>query len=193
MHTRRMAAFLLGAWVAGALFMAAISLLSVRAPNIVLEVPHPAVAAMAKDLGPDNMVLLLRHAFSEQSRFLLRRWEQIQVLVAIVLSACLFLGTQRRVLPLMLSAVMLIMVLFQYGVTGELAFRGRETDFPPGSNAIGPTTRYLLLQQVYIGAEIMKFVAAAILASFLFVFRTSRRRGKEVHAIDHADHSHVDG
>ena len=62
-------------------------------------------------------------------------------------------------------------------------YRGKEIDFPPGSTAVGPTTRYLLLQQVYIGAEIMKYIAAAILTSFLFTFRTGRRRGKELHTL----------
>jgi len=188
-----MATFLLGAWIAGSVFMATISILSLRAPSIVLTVPHPAVAKITKDIGQETMTLLLRHAASEQSRFLLRRWEQAQLLVGVALGACLFLGTQRRIFPMLLCIIMLFMVVFQYGVTTELAYRGRETDFPPGSNEIGPTTRYLLLQQVYIGAEIMKYLAACILASFLFVFRTGRRRGKEVHVVDDADHSHVDG
>jgi hypothetical protein len=188
-----MAAFFLGAWIAGCLFMAAVSILSLRAPNLVMEMPQPAVNQMQKTLGSDNMTLLLRHSASQLSRFLLRRWQQGQVLIGVALGVCLFLGTQRRVFPLLLCGIMLVMVLFQYRVTGELLYRGRETDFPPGSNEIGPTTRYLLLQQVYIGAEIMKLIAASILASFLFVFRTRGRRSKEIHAIDHADHSHVDG
>jgi len=193
MHTRRMATFFLGAWVAGCVFMAVVSVLSLRAPNLVLDVPHPAVNQMQKTLGRDSLALLLRHSASEFSRFLLHRWELAQVLIGVALGVCLFLGTQRRVFPLLLCGIMLAMVLFQYGVTGELMYRGKETDFPPGSNEIGPTTRYLLLQQVYIGAEIMKLIAASILASFLFVFRAGRRRGKEIHAIDHADHSHIDG
>lgn len=163
--------------------MAAISLLSLRAPNLVLAVPHPAVEQMTKQLGVDNMTMLLRHAAAELSRFVLRRWELVQIALGVALGLCLFLGTQRRVFALLLCGIMLVMVLFQFGVTTELAYRGKETDFPPGSAAIGPTTRFLLLEQVYIGAEIMKYIAGAILASFLFTFRTGRRRGKD-QAID---------
>ena len=174
--------------------MAAVSLLSLRAPEIVMAVPHPAADKIGHQIGVENMTLLLRHAASQQNRYLLKKWELAQFLLALSLAVCLFLGTQRRVLPMLLCGIMLTMVIFQYaGVTNELAYRGKETDFPPGSTALGPTTRYMLLQQVFIGAEIMKYIAACILASFLFVFRTSRRRSKEVAVIDHADHSHVDG
>jgi hypothetical protein len=188
-----MATFLLGVWIAGCIVMAAVSILTLRAPTIVMSVPHPAVDKITHQLGWEETSMLLRHAASEQSRFLLKRWEMAQVAIGAALGACLFLGTQRRVLPLLLCVIMLVMVLFQLGVNTELAYRGKETDFPPGSTAIGPTTRYLLLQQVFIGAEIMKLIAGVILTSFLFVFRTGRRRGNQIHAIDHPDHSHVDG
>ena len=174
-----MATFLLGAWIAGSLFMAAISILTLRAPNIVMMVPHPAVDRITHQLGWEETSTFLRHAASEQSRFILKRWEFAELGIGVALALTLFLGTQRRFLPLLLCAIMLAMVLFQLRTNTELAYRGKETDFPPGSTALGPTTRYLLLQQIYIGAEIMKYIAAAILASYLFIFRTSRRR-KEV-------------
>ena len=193
MHTRRIATFLLGAWIAGSVFMAIVSILALRAPEIVMTVPHPAAQQIARQIGSENTTLLLRHAASELSRYLLRKWELAQLLLGALLAICLFLGTQRRIFPLLLCGIMLTMVIFQLaGVTTELAYRGKETDFPPGSTALGPTTRYLLLQQVFIGAEIMKYIAACILISFLFVFRTGRRRSKEVHMIDHPDPSPVD-
>lgn len=165
--------------------MASVSVLSLRAPNIVMGVPHPAAARMAKDLGQENMDLLLRHAAAEQSRFMLKRWEQVQLALGVALAICLVFGTQRRILPWVLCAVMLAMVIFQLsGVTTELAYRGKETDFPPGNSAVGPMTRLLALQQIYIGTEIMKYIAAFFLAGFLFVFRTGRRRGREVPSAD---------
>ena len=188
-----MATFLLGAWVAGSIFMAVVSILSLRAPELVMAVPHPSMQKMAQQVGQENMTLLLRHAASEQSRFLLKKWEQVQIPIGLALAACLFFGTQRRIFPLLLCGIMLMMAAFQLGVTTELAYRGRETDFPPGNTAIGPTTRYLLLQQVYVGSEIMKYIAAAILASFLFIFRTGRRRGKEIHGMEQAGHIYVGG
>lgn len=164
--------------------MAAVSILTLRAPNIVMMIPHPEVDKITHQLGWEETATFLRHAASEQSRFILKRWEFAQVGIAVLLGACLFLGTQRRILPMLLCAIMLIMVLFQLGVNTELSYRGKETDFPPGSTALGPTTRYLLLEQIYIGAEIMKYIAAVILAGFLFIFRISRRRRGELYAIE---------
>ncbi len=178
-----MATFLLGAWVAGSVFMAVISLMSLRAPALVMSVPHPAVQQAAKQVGSENLSLILLHSSAEFSRFILRKWEMVELALGAALGACLFLGTQRRIFALLLCGIMIALVLFQFGMTTELAYRGRETDFPPGSTALGATTRYLLLQQIYIGAEIMKLLAAAILASFLFTFRTGRRRGKELHMV----------
>ena len=48
-----------------------------------------------------------------------------------------------------------------FGVTPELAFRGRETDFPPGNAAYGVQTRVWALDQVYAWAEGTKLVLGA--------------------------------
>ncbi len=159
--------------------MAAVSILTLRAPNIVMTVPHPAVEKITHQLGWEETSAFLRHAASEQSRFLLKRWEIAQVGIGVALAATLFMGTQRRFLPLLLCVIMLAMVLFQISTDTELAYRGKETDFPPGNTAIAATTRYLLLQQIYIGSEIMKYMAGAILAGYLFTFRATRRRSNK--------------
>jgi hypothetical protein len=75
---------------------------------------------------------------------------------------------------------MLVLVLFQHGaLSPEIAYRGREADFPPGSTSIGTVTRLLALQQVYFGVEVVKLIAGGVLASYLFVFRTQRRSRKD--------------
>ena len=180
--------------MAGCVLMTVLTMLSLRAPTLVLGLPQPPVKTMTEKLGAEDMALLVRHAAAEQTRFLTRKWQQAEFFLAVALAACLFFGTQRRILPLVLCGVMVMLVAFQFvGVSPELTYRGRETDFPPGNTAIGSVTRYLLLEQVYFGSEIMKRLAGAILASYLFVFRTGRRRAKEVHAIDDPDDRHVDG
>jgi hypothetical protein len=91
---------------------------------------------------------------------------------------------------------MLGLVLFQFwAITPELSYRGRDTDFPSGSGTSGAIVRTLLLYQLMVVTEGLKVIIGGILASYLFVFRTSRKRSirREVDTIDHADHSHVDG
>jgi hypothetical protein len=73
-----------------------------------------------------------------------------------------------------------VLVLFQHSaLSPEIAYRGREADFPPGSLNIGTNLRLLALQQTYFGVEVVKLIAGGVLASYLFVFRTQRRSRKD--------------
>lgn len=193
MHTRRIAAFFLGAWLAGSLVVMFLSIQDSHSAAAVLSSSLPQAKKMIDSLGAEQAGLLLRHAAAEESRSVLFVWERVEVLLAVILGGCLFLGTQKRVLPIVLCSAMLALVLFQhFGVGPELAYRGRETDFPPGNESVGPVERLRALQAVYYGVELVKLVAGGILASYLFVFHTSRRGSrKEVNAVDHADHRHV--
>jgi hypothetical protein len=122
-------------------------------------------------------------------------WEQTQIVLGIVLGGCLYFATQKRLLSLVLCGIMLTLVLFQFwAITPEMAYRGRETDFPSGTTTSAVMVRTLLLYQMLVASEGLKIVVGGVLASYLFAFRTSRKRSSrhEVQAIDHADHSHVD-
>ena len=186
MHTRRIAAFILGAWIAGSVFMFFIGLQNTRSVNALLNSPLPQVTKIINASGKDQAALLLRHAAGEETRAALYAWERAQFPIAIALGGFLFLGTQRRIFPLVLCGAMFVLVAFQHlGVSTELAYLGRETDFPPGNALIGPRTRLLALEEVYYAAEVIKLAAAGILSSYLFVFRTHRSR-KEIHSFDQA-------
>src|SRR5580704_6953453 len=193
MHTRRIAAFFLGAWLAGSLVVLFLSTQDSHSAAALIGSPLPQARKMIDSLGAEQAGLLLRHAAAEESRSVLFTWERAEILLAVVLGGCLFLATQKRVFPIVLCSAMLALVLFQhFGVGPELAYRGRETDFPPGNESVGPIERLRALQAVYYGVELVKLVAGGILASYLFVFHTSRRGArKEVNAVDNADHRHV--
>jgi len=167
-----------------------ISLQNLRSPAMVMNSSLAPVTKMVQTFGQDQTLLLLRHFAAEQIRHYTSLWVEFQILIGFVLGGCLFLATQRRIFPLILCGVMLAVVLFELRLMPELTYLGRETDFPPGNTAIGQVERLWALQQVYGGVEIVKLLAGGILGSYLFVFRTQRRR-KDVHAIDHADDRHI--
>jgi hypothetical protein len=192
-HTRRVSAFFLGAWIAGCLLMIFVSLQGTRAVIALMNSPVPQAGKMIETLGNENAGLLLHHAAAEQARSALNTWELVEILLGLILGGCLYLATQRRIFPLVLCAAMLVLVLFQhFGISPELAYRGQRIDFPPGNADVDAKLRFLALEEVYYAAEVIKLVAGGILASYLFVFRSSRRRKSEVDAVDHADHRHVD-
>jgi hypothetical protein len=192
-HTRRIAAFFLGAWLAGSLVVMFLSVHDAHSATAVISSSLPQAKRMIDALGAEQAGLLLRHAAAEESRSVLFVWERVEILLGLILGGCLFLGTQKRVFPIVVCGAMLVLVLFQhFGVGTELAYRGRETDFPPDNQSVGPIERLRALQAVYYGVELVKLVAGGILASYLFVFHTSRRGSrKEVNAVDDADHRHV--
>jgi hypothetical protein len=169
--------------MAGCVFMAFVSVENLRAPALVMTNPLPAVQAMIKQEGWDKVSALVRHAAAEQTRHDSKLWTEMQVLLGVILGGFLLLATQRRMAPLALCGMMVVLALFQYRLNPEITYQGRETDFPPGSTALGPMTRYLALQQVHFGVEIVKMIAGGILASYLFVFHT--RRSRKDRTLDH--------
>jgi hypothetical protein len=165
---------------------------NLRSTSLVLTSPLPPVAKMIEKNGSDQISVLLRHLAAEQTRHYSALWEVAQIGLALAVGGCLALATQRRIFPIILCGMMLAAVLFQhFAITPELGYRGRDTDFPPGNTAIGPVARVWALQQVYFSVEVVKLITGAVLASYLFVFRASRRRTKEIDTIDHTAHGHI--
>jgi len=166
-----------------------ISIQNTRAAATLLNSPMPQAAKMLEPLGPDNAALLLRHAAAQQTRSALSAWERVEIALGLMLGGCLYLATQRRILPLVLCGAMLVLVLFQhFGISPELAYRGQQTDFPPGNADVSAKVRSIALQEVYYGAEVMKLIVGGVLASYLFAFRSSSRRSRrEVHTLDPAE------
>jgi hypothetical protein len=191
-HTRRVATFLLGIWIGCSLFMSAVAIENNRSPNLVLNGPIEPAGKMVQALGVDQARLLLSHLAAEQTRLYFSLWEDVEIPLALVLAAFLFLATQRRILPLVLCGLMLALVLFEhFAISPELAYRGRATDFPPGSAAFGAQARVWALNQVYAGLETTKLVVGGVLASYLFFFRTRRYPRKEAELVGHVDRSHA--
>jgi membrane protein YdbS with pleckstrin-like domain len=197
MHTRRVATFLLGGWLGCSIFMMLVALENIHSSDLVVLSPVGPVAGMIKTLGEDKVTQLLQHHAAQETRSLYYTWEQAQILLAVVLGSFLYFATQKRMLSVALCGVMLCLVLFQYlAITPELAYRGREADFPQAAGSSGVMVRTLLLYQLMVASEGVKMVVGCVLASYLFAFRTSRRRSSsrsEIDTIDYADHSHIDG
>lgn len=159
--------------------MAYISLVTLDVSH-ALGSPLAPMADIQKALGAERTTLLIRHIQQEQARTILSFWERSEILIGCALVGCLFLATQRRIFPLMLSGLMVLLVLFQFrALSPEIAYQGREAAFPPGNSSVGVMTRLVALQQAYFGVEVVKLIAGGLLASYLFVFRASRRSRKD--------------
>jgi len=172
--------------------MALVVVQNLHSSGLVTNSPVEPVTRMIKTLGQDQMTLLLRHQAAQQTRNLYYVWEQVQIALGLLLGACLYFATQKRMFSLVLCCVMLSLVMFQFwAITPELGYRGREMDFPISGADPSGMVRVLLLYQVLVVTEGLKLIVGGVLASYLFVLRTSRKR-RQIDLVDDPDHSHID-
>jgi len=177
MHSTRIATFLLGAWLACCLFMDAMAVQNQRLTGRFLTAPMEPAAAIVNNAGHEQTALLLRHFAAEQNRYYYSTWELIQIPLALLLALVVFVATDRRIIGPLIVGLMLVLVLFQaFAITPELGFRGRDVDFPPGSQSVGAQARVWALTQVFIGVEAAKLLFGGIVASYMFAFKSRRRR-----------------
>ncbi len=176
MHASRIVTFLLGGWLFCTLGVDISAFLNLKLPERVLANPAPVTEKIVKDYGPDQATLLLRHFAAEGNRYFFGRWERTEILLGILLIPCLYFATDRKPVPLILAGFMLIIVCFQYfALSPELAFRGREADFPPGMGTIAVERRVWLLTEVYIGTEAALVLVGGVLAIFMMLYKSRRR------------------
>jgi hypothetical protein len=114
MHSSRVGAFLLGAWIGCSLFLAVLAVQNVRFAGRLAGASIPAATQIINAAGPEQARLLLRHFAWEQNRFYFANWEIFQMPVAVMLALFLYLTTDRRILPPILCGLMLVLVMFEY-------------------------------------------------------------------------------
>ena len=186
MHSTRVATFLLGAWMGGCIFMDLLAVENMRLASRVLNAAiQPAAQIIQKD-GRQEMALLLRYFAAEQYRSYFSAWEMIQIPSALLVALVLYFATEKRIMPQILCGLMLALVLFQLAIHPELAYRGREADFPPGSQVLGAVARMWALLEVWGGAEGAKLLAGAVLAGYMFTYKSRKRSQRAGERSDHA-------
>jgi hypothetical protein len=176
MHSTRVAAFLVGAWIACSLFLGWIALRNLSLSGSLLANSTPQAAEIMNGVGTEKTALLLRHFASEQNRYYFSMWGWMQIPLALVLAGVLYVAAEKRAVPLVLCGSMLALVLFQhFAVIPEYIYRGRDADFPPGSLAFGAQARVWLMTQVLVGTEAAKLLIAMVLAGYLFTYKSLKR------------------
>jgi hypothetical protein len=170
----------LGAWIACCILLDLMSAQNMRLAAQLMNSAIPPAGKIIQDAGREPMGQLLHHFAAEQYRYYFTVWGLTQIVGGLLLAAVLYFATERRVLPLVLCAAMVAMVLFQLAIHPELAFRGQEADFPPGSQSMGTRARVFLLIEIWIGVEAAKLIVGGVLAGYTFTYK-SRRRSRRVH------------
>src|SRR5260370_5331977 len=98
MQCNGISAFLLGALLAGSLFMAFVATENFQTVSEILKSPPPQAEKMIKVLGDENARHLLRYLAGEENRLFFETWETAQLVLGLLLAALLFLIGIRRFL-----------------------------------------------------------------------------------------------
>jgi hypothetical protein len=196
MHTRRLAAFLLGVWLGGILLAMVFSQRTSAVPGELLRSPALRVRELTRLAGERNMRSLLEHAAAEQRRDQLRTWGLLQLIAGAALLVHLLFGTREGWLPVVLAGGMLAIAAADHLViTPDQIGYGRAADFlDPGRSSNDPL-QAAALERIHLWAEFLKLALGTCLLARLLYRRKAGRRNPsraKVDAVDHANHSHVD-
>ena len=196
MHTRRFAALLLGAWLAGSSFMIAIAIGNFHAVDRLLESPASPAEQYVKAIGKSPARTFLRYMASEQNRSYFNKWELAQLGIGVALVITLVFATGRNRIIMGVSLALLLIVVVQHWLLApHLNTAGRAIDFIPPEAPSLERVRFWRFQNAYWWLEAAKGLLAAGLSVRLLVFRSRRRSKlrKDVNAIDNANDGRIDG
>jgi membrane protein YdbS with pleckstrin-like domain len=196
MHVRRLAALLLGAWIAGSLFMMAVATGNFRTVDRILKAPAPPVAEYIQTLDGESARIFLRHLAAEQNRRYFDQWETAQLALAVALAVTLFFGMNANRIVMGVSGMMLVLVIVQHWLlTPELVLYGKAIEFIAPEEFAAERARFDTYHRAYSILELVKMVLAVGLSVRLLVYRTQQRRRrvrKQIDPVHHADHRGVD-
>lgn len=195
MHFRRLASFLLGAWLMGSVFMDVVATQNFRSVDLLLADPSLGASAQIREMGPDQARVFLRHHAAEQNRAYFELWERVQLALGLVLFLVLLFGSAPSKLSLGLCVAMFVVVLAaRLLLTPEIAKLGRSTDFVLDTTSSPERSRFRTFHGAYSGLELAKLgIGLTLTATLLFRGRRDRKRfSREVDRIDKADNGRVD-
>jgi len=185
---RRIATFLLGAWIGCSILILVIVLQNPSEAGLVVSAPVDGARALIEKMGAGEAQMLLRHFSNEQSRAFLANWELAQMVLTLVMLVTLILSGQRWALPVILTVVMLIVVLVQhFGITPDLLFYGRQADFVRQEASFSLDSQIWTLTRAYGALEAVKLLCGGVMASYFFMSQSSTRVRKRRRSTEEAD------
>jgi hypothetical protein len=170
MKIRYLACWLLGAWIAGSLFMILVATQNFRSVDRLLSAPAGAMAQIEK-LGHDEARTFLRYQVSEQNRWYFETWEKIQLGLGLALLA---VTLRQGRLAWALAATMFALLLAQrFWITPEIVRLGRLIDFAPQApeRAI-----FWMFHGIYSAVELAKLALGFWVSGQLIFGKASPKR-----------------
>jgi hypothetical protein len=176
MRSRRVLAFLLGAWLMGALANVLFSAQALRSVEVLLENQnHPAVRQMMT-LGSTEARTNLSFFMAELTRAGRGSWEWFQlVLVLLIGGQILFSGKIARWMMVITGLLLAGAVAELFVITPETTRLGRLDEFVPATTFLAERPRYYAYVNAYRLVQGLMFACGAVLSIRVLMPDTLRR------------------
>lgn len=177
MHHSRIAALLLGAWLAGTVMMLFFGAESFSLENDI----HASIpAAASKAVPPATLRAIVHHVIGEENRSLFQSWELVQIPLGIVLTLVLFLGVRSRLMAALAFATLAIGFAAHIIITPDLTWLSRSMEAVPG--VVDPRQRkqFWSLHTMYITLVVSQIVIGGVVAALLVRMRRRSQRKDDV-------------
>jgi hypothetical protein len=194
MHFRRLAAWLLGAWLAGSMFMDLVATQNFRSVDRLLTAPPAQIAEQIQKLGGhDTARVFLRYQASELNRAYFQNWERGQIALGLTLFLVMLFGAFPNRPMLLLALLMLgIVLLMHFYLTPEITRLGRTIDFIPPAASSPERSRFWKFHGAYSASELVK-LGLGLGLTYVLLRRRRKSEPAQIDVVDKPDHSHVDG
>lgn len=172
MHTRRVGAFLIGAWFLGSLLVAFVTSQAYTNVDRFFVAPPAQISKQLEDIGPDGMRQILRFQAALFNRHISETWLMTQLGLGCALLATSLFTTHRSRIVIVGAAVMTLFVAVMYFyLTPTMNALARSYEFLPAGAAIQERQTFDRLSVWYRVLEIVKAVLGALVTARLLLDR----------------------
>ena len=179
MDIRRLAAFVIGAWLLGSLSIFFVATQNFRGVERVLDAPSEKAAPSIESLGREEARFLLRYQVSELNRFYFNVWERVQLALGAVLALLAWRQPWRKRIVLIPAALLLMVAAAHWLLTPDITQLGRLMDFVPNARETATGQQFWRYHQMYSTLEVVKFLLGLYLAYTLVATPRERGNGSE--------------
>jgi hypothetical protein len=158
MH-HRIAAFLLGAWLCGSLFMMFVATGNFNTVDSVLNSPQARPAIQTA--GHEQARFLLRFMAGQANQVFFTAWELAQIILGVALAGFLLFGVRNRLLASLAGCLVVLAAFQHFRVTPEMISLATQLDTPASAS------RFSGLHALYGVIEVVKLLLALVMAGLL--------------------------
>ena len=144
------------------------------AVDTVLSSPPEQANKILRTLGPDHARRLLRYTAGVENADTFETWEDVQLVLGLLIAVVLFLGSSTRAMSPVPVVMVLLVVFLHFKITPELAWLGRSLEFMSPSDPSVSQAQFWRLHRIYEILETVKCVLGLGLTGFLVTQNKAR-------------------